>query len=259
VTCFRALGLASILLGCSGETGSGIVDFEALAGGQLRGSESAAYEFDTAAGYHVALQRAQYTIGAIYLNRARPILGAQDTACVLPGTYAAEVRSKITFDALSPELTRFPQLGHGTSDRALTGEVWLTGGVIDAANDSTTIVDIAGAATRSGKNYTFHGRVTIGQNRAIPSSDPATPGANPICKLRIITPIPIDLTPRAGGHLEVRVSPEIWLDRVDFSKLPGADTAAGELEIPDSSNDPVSAVLFQGVRSTRAYQFTWVD
>jgi len=39
----------------------------------------------------------------------------------------------------------------------------------------------------------FEGVVTIGSNRRVPSSDPATPGANPLCKSRIVTPIPIDL------------------------------------------------------------------
>lgn len=254
-----ALWLALLPLSCAEDTGSGIVDFEAFAGGPARTGQAQAYEFDTAVGYHVALQKARMTVGALYLNRSRPILGAQDTACILPGTYAAELRSKLTFDALSPSLVRFDQLGHGTADRALTGEVWLTGGVIDAANDSTRILDYAGVATRAGRTYSFRGVITIGSNRAIPNADPATPGANPICKQRIVTPIAIDLTPHEGGHLQLRVAPEVWFDQVDFSKIPGADEVGQVLEIPDSRNDAVSGVLFQGLRSTSAYQFTWVD
>ncbi len=251
--------LGLLLLGCVEETGSGLVDFEAFVAGRERGSETQGYEFDTSAGYRISLQQAQLTIGALYLNRARPILGAQETACILPGLYAAEVRSKVTFDALSSDLVRFEQPGHGTQDRALTGEVWFTGGVIDAPHDDTRILEFSGTAVRAGRSYLFRGRVTIGQNRAIPSPDPATPGANPLCKQRIVTPIPIDLTPRVGGRLELRVNPEVWFDQVDFSKLPNADIATEPIEIPDSKDDPVSAVLFQGLRSTRAYEFHWLD
>lgn len=255
------LGLS--LLGCTEETGSGLVEFEAFAGGPKRKDADAPFEFDTDAGYHVTLERAQLTIGALYLNRARPVLGAQDTACVLPGLYAAEIRTGVVIDALSPELVRFDGTGVGTADRALTGEVWLTGGEIDAEKDGTQILSFAGTATRAGETYDFSGVTTISQNRVISSSDPATPGANPLCKQRIVSPIPIDITPKEGGRLELRVAPKVWFEQVDFALLQeavaGAASEAAVVEIPDTREDAVSSALLQGLRSATAYDFDWTD
>lgn len=250
---------ALLSVGCISDTGSGLVTFEALAGGSKRAQAGAPYEFDNALGYHVSLRHAQLTIGGVYLNRARPILGAQDTACILPGLYAAEVRSSVTLNALSPELVAFEGTGQGTADRALTGELWFTGGEIDADVDNTRVLEFAGTASRQGAVFGFHGAITISRNRAIGSTDPATPGANPLCKQRIVTPIPVNLTPSSDGRLELRVLPEIWFGQVDFAKLPGAVGIGEDLEIPDTRDDSVSATLFQGLRSTNAYSFEWED
>jgi hypothetical protein len=237
------------------DTGSGLVEFQAVAGGPKEATSGGLYAFETAAGYHVELERARLTIGALYLNRAKPILGAQDTSCVLPGLYAAEVTSGVVIDALSPKLVAFDEPGRGTADRAYSGEVWLTGGEIDALEDRTRILEYSGTATRDGQSLGFHGVITIGQNRALGSSDPATPGANPICKQRIVTPIPVDVTPASKGRLVLRVLPEEWFARVDFAALPGADTDPTDLEIPDTRDDAVSNTLFQGLLSVNAYRF----
>lgn len=257
----RLLSLLFLMLanGCVEQTGSGLVQFEAYAGGPVDAAAGAPYEFDNRLGFHVTLTRARLRVGAIYLNRARPILGAQDTACILPGLYAAEVRSAATIDALSPELVPFERPGSATADRALTGEVWLTGGDIDADNDSTRILDYAGLATRGEATYGFHGVVTIGSNRAIVSADPATPGANPLCKQRIVTPIPVDITPQQDGELILRVNPEVWFDSMDFSRIPNAVGSGEDSRIADSNTDAASNTLFQGLRSTDAYRFDWSD
>jgi hypothetical protein len=253
--CLLSLGLA----GCNEDTGSGLVGFPAYAAGPERSVTGEAYEFDSTAGYHVRLDRARLTIGAVYLNRARPILGAQDTSCVLPGSYAAEVRAGVVFDALSPKLVEFETEGDGTADRALTGEVWLTGGAIDATNDNTRILDFAGTAKRGDTTFGFYGVITIGQNRSLGSADPATPGANPICKQRIVTPIPIDITPSSSGSLTLRVSPDVWFGHVDFSLLPDAVGQGEDLEIPNSQDNAAAVSLFQGLRSVDAYQFNWMQ
>lgn len=254
-----ALLLGLSVVGCNEETGSGLVSFSAFAAGPKRARDGEPYAFDTQAGYHVELTRAQLTIGALYLNRARPTLGAQDTACVLPGQYVAEVTSGVVIDALSPELTEFPVLGRGTADRALTGEVWLTGGRIDAETDPTPILEVAGNATRADRSFGFHGVITISSNRAISSSDPATPGANPLCKQRIVTPIAIDITPSNRGHLELRVTPELWFDRVDLALLSNATLHGAVYEFPDSNAEPAAVELYQGLRSLAAYRLDWIE
>ncbi|MGC4068633.1 MAG: hypothetical protein QM784_29085 [Polyangiaceae bacterium] len=251
--------LGANLVGCMDDTGSGLVEFQTVAGGPKDATSGEPYEFETAAGYHIKLERARLTIGALYLNRAKPILGAQDTSCVLPGLYAAEATSGVVIDALSPKLVAFDQPGRGTADRAYSGEVWLTGGDIDALEDRTRILDFAGTATREGREFGFHGVITIGQNRALGSSDPATPGANPICKQRIVTPIAVDITPASNGRLVLRVIPKQWFSRVDFAALPGADTDPTDLEIPDTREDPVSNTLFHGLLSVDAYTFDFED
>jgi hypothetical protein len=251
------LGLA--LLGCNEDTGSGLVRFSAYAAGPKQAAAGQPYEFDSASGYHVRLERALLTVGAVYLNRSRPTLGAQDTACTLPGVYVAEVTKGIVIDALSSEPVAFPDSGHGLLERALAGEVWLTGARIDAIDDNTKILDVAGTATRGDAAFGFSGVITIGQNRTIGSSDPATPSANPLCKLRIVTPIPVDITPSNTGSLELRVAPEVWFDHVDFSKLPGAKGSGETSVIPDTMDDASAVTLFQGLRSIAAYRIAWIE
>lgn len=248
-----------LVAGCNEDTGSGLVQFTAKAAGPEQAAEGQPYEFDTTQGYHVRLDRAQLAIGAVYLNRSRPTLGAQDTPCILPGVYAAEVTTGVTIDALSSKEVEFGSVGRGTADRALTGEVWLTGGRVDAKDDATHILEFSGVATRSSSTYGFHGVVTIGKNRAVASSDPATPGANPLCKQRIVTPIPVDITPAQGGSLTLRVSPEDWFDQVDFATLPGAVGQGEDLEIPDRFEGQAATALLQGLRGVDAYNIVWKD
>ena len=66
----------------------------------------------------------------------------------------------------------------------------------------------------------FVASVTIGQNRLIPSTNPATPSQHPICKQRIVTPITIDFRPHAGGTLLVTIDPSAWFETTDFTTLP---------------------------------------
>lgn len=256
---FMGLMLTLCALGCSDDTGSGLVQFAAYAAGPEAAVAGQPYAFDNAFGYHVVLERAQLTIGALYLNRSRPTLGAQDTPCILPGVYAAEVTSKLVIDALSNRPNQFATLGHGTADRALAGEVWLTGERVDATRDTTHILDYSGTASRQNLIYGFSGVITIDKNRALGSNDPATPGANPLCKQRIVTPIPIDITPSQGGQLTLRVRPEKWFEDVDFATLPGALGQGEMLQIPDVPSGQAAVALFQGIRGVNAYQFSWTD
>jgi hypothetical protein len=236
-----ALGGLAGVTGC-GSTGGNVVTFDVAAAG-VAGVSS----IEAAAGWHVALSKARLHLGAVYLNLAVPISGSQETNCILPGIYTAEQLSALDVDVLSTALQAFPDKGTGTDDEVHTGEVWLTGGDVNASSDSTVIADIAGMATRAAQVVPFTATVTIStSNRGIPSSDPALPSAHPICKQRIVSPIPIDLQPQDGGTLVIRIDPSAWFSSVDFDALP-ADGV-----FPDRNSNPASQNLFTGLRAAAA-------
>lgn len=236
-----------VLLAACGTTGGELVSFDVVAAGTGVSSS------DTGLGWHVELSRAHLQIGAVYLNLAVPISGAQATSCILPGIYTAEALSSLDVDVLSTTRQRFPDRGTGTDDEARTGEVWLTGGDVNAISDATVIADLAGTAMRDTDVRPFTARVTISSaNRGIPASDPALPSQHPICKQRIVSPIPIDLRPRDGGTLVLAVDPSAWFANVDFSTL------APDGVFPDTNADVASMNLFTGIRAASAsFHFTF--
>jgi hypothetical protein len=248
--------LVALIAGCGGSTGSGLVTFRAMAGGPA--DAVAAASFDSSNGYHVSLTRARLHIGAVYLNQTVPASGAAATGCVqVPPIYVAEAFGPVTVDLLSPVLQPFPAPGDGTVTRATTAEVWLTGGDVNAPQDQTVIFDVAGTASKAGTSYPFEGSVTISANRAIPATNPALPGANPICKQRIATPILVDITPTDGGVLTLRVDPRNLFNTVDFATLGPAPGSTTLLEIPDT-NAGAGAALFKALLSNfGVYQFAW--
>jgi hypothetical protein len=212
--------------GCIGTTGSEVVTFDMSLAGPPDAT-GGALTFVTGRAYTVTLTRARLHVGAVYLNRSRPISGGQERSCIQPGIYVGEViaasgarPSGLVVDVLSPTLQRFPGRGNGTADLAVSGDVWLTGGDVFALDDPTVILDAAGEAVRGDARFPFDARFTIGKNRFVPSDDPARPGANPICKQRIAGPVPIALVPRNGGELVVRIDPRAWFSNVDFDALP---------------------------------------
>lgn len=250
--------LAASAGACVGTTGSDTVTFRAFAAGPPEAS--AGLSFVNGHGWSITLTRATARIGAVYLNRSAPISGAQEGACFLPGVYVAEVLSGVEVDALSPELQPFPELGSGTADPAATGEVWLTRDRVDAPEDGAAIADVAGTATRGAESFPFEGRITIGPHRMSAGTDPARPGANPLCAERIVRHVlPAPITPTAGGALVVRVDPRAWLANVDLGELEPVSPESELRRIPDDAT-PVSHKLYVGVRSasTGAYRFEWL-
>jgi hypothetical protein len=245
---------------CVGTTGSDLVTFDAAAAGPADAILGQPLEFTTGLGYHVVLTRAKIHVGAVYLNRARPTSGAQDTACILPGLYVAEVTQGLDVDALSPEPQPFPDKGDGTAERAIVGEVWLTHGDVNAPDDAGLILDVAGTADRGGATLPFQGQLTIGANRASPASDPAQPSQHPICKERIVSPIGIDLTPRSGGSLLLRVDPRGWFTNVDFEGLARTSTNPPLYTFADSAADAPSINLYHGIQARGGvYDFSWSE
>ncbi len=233
--------LATATSGCVGTTGGELLELRGAAAGPSDAAPGAPLEHENGLGYHIALRRALLFVGGVYLNRARPTSVARDTSCTLAGIYVAQVAGGREIDLLSPEPQPFREAGLATSERALTGEVWLTDGDVDAPRSERTILRIAGEAARGGRRYPFTGELSVGASRLITPTDPALPGQHPICKQRIVSPIPLDLVPRAGHTLLLRVDPRGMLANVDFAALradggvhhfadrPGVDAASDNL------------------------------
>jgi hypothetical protein len=259
-TSLRALALGLFLAtGCGDTTGGARVGFDVAAAGPSDAT-GGALAFTSALGYSVTLDRARLYIGALYLNQTVPTSGAQETGCIRPGIYVAQVTSSLRVDALSPQLQPFPTRGEGIASEAKAGELWLTSGDINRSEDTTVIVDAAGTALKDGLSYPFEARLTIGRNRLIPSMDPAYPGTNPICKQRIVSLIPTDLIPREGGTLVLRIDPRRWFDTVDFSLVPKVQDSPALYRFANNNDNGADLSLFNnGVRArTGAYSFSWL-
>lgn len=257
VTTLAVAALSTVVpTACIGTTGSDLVAFRAFAAGPE--GVSGATTFTNGRGWTITLTRAKVHVGALYLNRSVPVSGGQERECFLPGVYVAQVLRGVDVDALDPRPQAFPEEGNGTADRAVTGEVWLTGGPVDALDDRTIIADVAGSATREGTSMRFEGTITIGRNRATAQTDPARPGANPLCAERIVTPIPIDITPTNGGSLVVRIDPRAWFANVELGELTPVSPATDLRRFPDATDGQPATNLYRGLRaSSGVYTFSW--
>jgi hypothetical protein len=161
---------------------------------------------------------------------------------------------------LNPHHEPFPVLATGTEDFAATGEVWLTGGRIDALDDRTVIAEAAGTAVRGAESMRWEATVTIGRNRAAASTDPARPGANPLCAERIVTPIPVAITPQNGGKLLLRIDPRPWFANVEFGELEPVAPGSDLRRFPDDNSSQPSINLYRGIRSaTGVYRFEFTS
>lgn len=256
----RAFVLAATLACAScGSTGGELLELEAFAAGPEGLVAGQPYVFVTDRGYEVTLSAASLHIGAVYLNRSVPTSVSSDTSCYLAGQYVAEVAGGVDVDLLDSELQPFSVRGFATTDRARTAEIWLTGGDLDAETDPTVIARVEGVAARGAERYPFEATITISDNRAIPPSDPAQPGARPICKQRVVSPIAVDLTPEPGGSLLVRVDPAGWFDNVSFDQLELVDDDPPLYRFRDDSLDQPSRNLFNGLRANAGvYQLEWL-
>ncbi len=258
------VSIASLLLGlslsaCTGTTGGEIVLFDAFAAGPADAAPGQPYAFTTSRGYDVTLTRAKLHVGAVYLNRSRPSSVASDTSCQLNGIYVAEVTEGLDVDLLNPDLQPFPEQGTSTTDHASTAEVWLFGGHdVHDPGDSTLILDVAGTAEKEGQTYPFEGAITIAQNRSIPAPSDALPGANPICKQRIVSPIPVDLTVAEGDRLVLRVDPRGLFANAQISVLEKVSEDPPLYLFRDDGGDAPSRALYSGLRaSIGTYSVTW--
>lgn len=246
---------------CIGTTGGDLVTFQAYAAGP----ESANREpmtFTNGRGWTITLTKAKLHIGAVYLNRSVPVSGGQQRECFLPGVYVGEVLRGLDVDILSATPQPFPEHGSGTEDLAVTGEVWLTGGRVDALDDRTPILEVAGTATRDGESMRFEAAITIERTgyHEPSANDPARPGANPLCAERIVTPIPVSIRPRAEGALLVRVDPRGWFSNVEMGELERVSPDSDLRRFPAENAGQPATNLYRGLRSSAGvYTFEWID
>lgn len=257
-----ALGLCLLLPalhGCVGTTGGELLPFDAYAAGPEDAVSGQPLVFETSRGYTVSLTRAKLHVGAMYLNRSRPSSVSSDTSCQLAGIYVAEVTTGMDVDILSPTLQPFPEQGFATTEHASTGEVWLFGNDdINAPSDATVILDIAGTAVKGGETIPFEGKVTISDNRQIPPPTPASPGTHPICKQRIVSPIPVDLDVAAGEDMILRVDPRGFFGNVELDALEKVQDEPPLYRFRDDGDDAPSRALYSGLRaSVGTYAITW--
>jgi hypothetical protein len=256
---FFALALTATS-GCVAQTGGQTADFQVAAAGPADAMAGQPLAFTNSAGWDVVLNQAKFHIGAVYLDESRPVSGGQATGCYLTGTYVAQETSGLDVDLLNPGLQLFPAKAHGiTEPAALIGQVWLTGGDINAATDPTPILIVAGTATQAGASFPFTGTVTVSSNRQAATSGAA--GGDPICKARIVTPI--DAVPiQTTGGLLLRIDPRRYFAGVAFSQLPPDATTGGYAfsDNPSSAGySPTGFQLYTNMHQTAPYTFSWTD
>ncbi|HMI89574.1 MAG TPA: hypothetical protein VK550_36120 [Polyangiaceae bacterium] len=255
-----SLLLASALLAsCAGTTGGEVIAFDAAAAGAEDARAGGTLQFVTDLGWNVSLTSAKLHIGAVYLNRSMPISGVQNTSCILPDTYVGQITTGLDVDLLSPQRQPFPLRGEGvTAPAAVVAQVWLTGAPIDQADDDTPILQVEGTAERNGASKPFTGTITIGSNRLQNGIDATQAGAAPICKQRIVSPIPVLLALRETGSLLLRVDPRFLFVNVDFSALPAVGDAFAFTDDVTQKDQP-SLNLYNNLRAaSRLYTFEWV-
>src|SRR5689334_22146255 len=109
---------ASLLFAaCVGQTGGNSVVFTAAAAGPADATAGQPLSWTTN-GFDVALTEATLHVGAIYLDEAAPVSGAQATGCYLTGTYVAQETSVLDVDLLNPTPQPFPQRAVGITEPA---------------------------------------------------------------------------------------------------------------------------------------------
>jgi hypothetical protein len=248
---------------CIGNTGGDTLDFSVAAAGPVTALAGQPLTCAADSAWNVTLTEASLHVGALYLDQSQPVSGAQATGCILTGTYVAEELASLDVDLLSPALQPFPAKGHGiTTPPALIGEVWLTHGPIDAVPSSTPVLPIltvAGTAIQAatGVAFPFTGAVTIEDNYQTTGS---VAGGTPICKKRIVSPIPAAVDLAATGGLLLRVDPCRLFTGTDFSALPAGPTP-GAYQFSDDPTAadyaPSGANLYGNLHSSGPYSFSW--
>jgi len=254
---FSSLVCSALCSGCVGTTGGNVVDFDAAAAGPADAHAGSTLDFTTDSGWQVSLATARLHVGAVYLEDAIPTSGSGATTCFLPGTYIAQVTDGLDVDLLSGTPQMFPTRGHGTTLFAGAGQVWLTDGAIDSATQPA-VLTLDGTATLGSDVRPFTASISISTSNRLPDSG-TSPFADPICKQRVVSPIPTDVQIEERGGLLLRIDPRLLFVNVDFSALSLTADGSG-YAFSDNSSDHPGTNLYGNLRSAgRLYTFSWVN
>ena len=257
---------------CVGTTGGQVIDFDAAAAGPKDTNGELTFEIELTNGtrWNVDLTKAALHVGALYLDDSLPVSGAQNTACILPGTYVAEVTTGLDVNLLSSTPQLFTSRGHGTTLGVQAAQVWLTHGDVDtiADPDPYPILEVEGTASLGSDVRPFVGQITISNNRANTTGN--FPGAYPICKQRIVSPIPTTVGVQSQGGLLLTIDPRQLFNNVNFGQLAKVsdsyafsdDPSDGNPSSPTFYSQP-SANLYSNLMSAgttngpNLYSFEW--
>jgi len=228
LTAFVVAGVA-----CNGTTGDSLITFTPYAAGRaakgMPAVAAASMPFESN-GYRIQLNSASMYIGAVYFDESPPSTSFDAPVCNTSDIFAAQVPGGVQVNLLSTAPQEFSVYGSGSADVAQSWDIWLTSGDIDQPNITPTAT-LTGTATLLAdptKVYSFGAVVGInpGQTgpgaRGTPVSNAALPGADPICKSRILQLGGLDLGFSDGGTLLVTVDPRGWFaatSGIDFSSL----------------------------------------
>jgi hypothetical protein len=257
-----ALLLPLLLLGvsCNGTTGYDLVNFYAAARGPSDAVRGQAYTFEMD-GQHITLTQATLHVGALYLTQAVATSGGGPAPCVLPGTYdgvfVGEVRGGGDVDLLDPSMQRLSVTGDGDTIPAVTGQVWLMHGDVNAATDSP-VLTLAGSVELGGTTKTFSASIAIDQSTQGASSSSGLPGENQVCQKRIVSGVAVNVTLEQAGTLVLDLDPKSLFANADFSRLPTTGCQTDLCFTSDSSNQPSTNLLKNLTSPGGLYRFEWL-
>lgn len=254
----RVLPLALLLAGCQNTTGGARIQFRVAAAGPDL-DPAVIPTFLNLLDFDVTLSRAVLHIGAIYLNENPNISTADDQfGCYGGGRNVGQVLGGLDVNLLSPDPQLFPLIGEGTQSHARAASVWLSGTQrVDVTEDPQVILSIAGVAQHADQRYPFEGALTISRNRLVPPQVPETPGVNPICKERIIAPIPVSLRLAGDGLLLVRIDPFDLFAVTDFSQLRRDPLNPLQYRFSDRVDNQADLNVYANLRTASTYHFFW--
>jgi hypothetical protein len=258
------LAFAPAALSCSGTTGYELVNFYAAARGPSDAVQGQPLSFVLDGQQNVTLTKATLHVGALYLTQSVPTSGGGPAPCVLPGTYAGvfvgEVRGGGDVDLLDPTPRFLSVTGQGSTIPAATGQVWLTHGDVNAAGDPLPILTLQGRFDLDGTPTTFSAEITIdasGAPASAPSGSTLLPGEVQICKQRIVSGIPVDVTLAQAGTLVLAVDPRALLENAKLALLPQPPGCATDRCFTSDSTNQPSANLVANLKSVGPYRFEW--
>jgi hypothetical protein len=275
--------LTSALLaqaGCTTGTGSKRFPFEAQVGGTAA-NDGGPFTFNNETGWTITLDRAEVTLGPIYLNVVVPLSDtktslldllvrpawAQGAGHLNVGRVVGEVLAQTTFSALSDQLVAFPSAGTITEEQVRTVDVWFypePGVSPDATKISNVALNVAGRAVRGDDQVSFRGALVL-DDAWLSEQTEGTRGTQSVAAIRQVRGIPAAFVPHEGGRLEIRFDVTRPFRGANFANLSAnpADVDGTKVLVQAKTGkvttDQVMTNLYQGLRAVDTYTIDWTN